>query len=170
MYSRRIIRLGPKNYSGQTAIFITLCCHRRSPHFTNHSVTNSTLELLRESAATRNFTLHAYCFMPDHLHVLAEGLSPSSNFLNFIKSFKLRSSRAFSKSHNGILWQDKFFEHILRKPDSFESVCLYIYMNPVRAGLAKNLGEFPLAGSLTRSIPSSIPSIPPWHPPGTRSR
>jgi len=168
MYSRKIIRLEPKNYSGQTAIFVTLCCHRRRPHFSNHSVTNSTLELLRDTAATRDFALHAYCFMPDHLHLLIEGSSPSCDFLNFIKAFKLRSSRIFARNHFTPLWQDKFFEHILRRAESLESVCLYIWANPIRAGLATALGDYPFAGSFTRQLLCSRSNRKPWCPPTSR--
>jgi hypothetical protein len=31
--------------------------------------------------------------MPDHLHVLVEGLEPASDLLQFLKSFKIKTSR-----------------------------------------------------------------------------
>jgi len=165
MYSRKIIRLNPKNYIGQTAIFVTLCCHQRHRNFANALLCNSTLEILRETAITRDFAIHAYCFMPNHLHLLVEGLSHTSDFLNFMKTFKLRSSRAFAKSHGTILWQDKYYDHILRRSDEFESVCLYVWLNPIRADLAQTMGEYPFAGSFTRQIPHGFPDQSPWHPP-----
>jgi putative transposase len=168
MNPRKIIRLSAKNYLGQTAIFVTLCCLERRRHFEHADSCLATLEILRETSTTRDFALHAYCFMPDHLHLLVEGLSPTSDFLNFIKAFKLRSSRAFAGNHHATLWQDKFFDHILRKPDAYESVCLYIWMNPVRAGLAARLGDYPFAGSFTRQILGFPSNITPWCPPKSR--
>src|SRR2546421_6203143 len=165
MPSRKTVRLDPKNYSGQIAIFVTLCCYQRRRHFENVGLCRRILEILRETAASRDFAVHAYCLMPDHLHLLVEGLSPISDFLNFIQAFKVRSSRAFHKSDDSQLWQRYFFDHVLRKTEAFESVCLYIWANPVRAGLAKQLGEYEFAGSFTRKIPRTCQMENPWRPP-----
>ena len=164
MYPRKNVRLDFKNYVGPIAIFVTLCCHNRRPYFANADLCNFTLEILRETAATRDFAVHAYCFMPDHLHVLVEGLSPSSDFLNCIKTFKLRSSRKFIQLNGTPLWQEKFVDHILRQTESFESVCLYIWSNPIRANLANELGTYRFAGSFTRQIPKAYPSQLLWTP------
>ncbi|MBS1865697.1 MAG: transposase [Acidobacteria bacterium] len=168
MYSRKNIRLDHKNYLGQTAIFVTLCCYRRRPHFTSSALCLSTLEILRETATTRNFAVHAYCFMPDHLHQLVECLSPDSDFLNFMQALRVRSTRHFSNSNRMPLWQRYFFDHILRETDAFESVCLYIWANPVRAGLTRRRGEFPFAGSYTRDLPSTCPTQSCWQPSKTK--
>ena len=165
MPTRKTIRLNPKNYIGQTAIFVTLCCHERRRYFENANLCRSTLEILRETSSTRSFAVHASCFMPDHIHLLVEGLSPNSDFLNFMKTFKLRSTRRFLGSDNSPLWQRYFFDHILRKTDAYESVCLYIWSNPIRTGLARELGEHPFAGSFTRQILQTCENENSWQPP-----
>jgi len=165
MYLHRNIRLHARNYWGQTAIFATLCCFERQSHFLRSDACLATAEILREAAASRRFVIHAYCFMPDHLHLLVEGLDRDSDFLNFMKTFRIRSSRRFTRSSVSLLWQKKFFDHILRASESLESVALYIWLNPIRAGLAKNLGEYPFAGSFSRWMPHTCPIQNIWAPP-----
>jgi len=45
------------------------------------------------------------------------------------------------------LWQPGYHEHILRDEEVSDIVARYILENPVRAGLASQLGEYPFAGS-----------------------
>jgi REP element-mobilizing transposase RayT len=87
--------------------------------------------------------------MPDHIHLLAQGLKPSSDFLNFVKAFKIKTSREFANQTNEQLWQKNFYDHIVRPNESAESVAWYIWLNPVRAGLAAHPKDYPLTGSFT---------------------
>ena len=43
----------------------------------------------------------------------------------------------------GISWQRDFFEHRLRKDESFRQKADYILLNPVRAGLTRNPNDWP---------------------------
>jgi len=104
--------------------------------------------------------------MPDHVHFLAEGLLPSSNFSKFVKTLKVKTSRAYHRHTSQPLWQKKFFDHILRPDEPIEPIAYYIWMNPVRKGLSRTVGEYPFAGSLTQmSARMPAPSAlwcPPW--------
>ncbi len=87
--------------------------------------------------------------MPDHLHFLAEGLDAASNFLCLVNSFKYAASKSFAQHNGSPLWQKSFYERILRSGESPEGMALYIWLNPVRKGLAAKIGEYVYAGSLT---------------------
>jgi hypothetical protein len=104
--------------------------------------------------------------MPDHIHFLAEGLLRSSDLANFVKTLKIKTTRAYHKNTSQPLWQKKFFDHILRSNETIESVAWYILMNPIRKGLSKAIGEYPFAGSLTGLsafvTPPSALWIPAW--------
>jgi len=108
------IRLPESDYRGQQFHFITICCHERRRTFLDPARCKWLLDILRTEAPTRNFAVHAYCVMPDHFHFLAEGTSVSSDLLRFMKSFKIKSSRLYQRQTQQILWQKKFFDHILR--------------------------------------------------------
>ena len=59
----------------------------------------------------------------------------TSNLPSLIKAFKRKSSISFSRKTGEPLWQKKFYDHILRRHESYDAVAWYIWMNPVRAGL-----------------------------------
>ncbi|HEY9249738.1 MAG TPA: hypothetical protein VIO38_11420 [Rariglobus sp.] len=44
------------------------------------------------------------------------------------------------------LWQPKFFDHVLRTPESYAEKWSYVAQNPVRAGLASTPDDWPYAG------------------------
>jgi len=46
------------------------------------------------------------------------------------------------------LWQPEFFDHVMRSQESQDAKWLYVFENPVRAGLMKRAEDWPFAGSL----------------------
>ena len=146
---RKNPRLARHNYLGQGYYFVTLCCHHRRPIFRNPRRCDWFLEILREKAGAKLFNVLAYCIMPDHCHLLLQGLHPASNLLLFIKTLKIKTSRIYLEQENKQLWQHSFFEHILRHPEEIESVAWYIWLNPVRKGIASFPQQYSFAGSFT---------------------
>ena len=163
--NRKNIRLPPQNYIGRQAYFITICCDLRRPHLASAHVANRTIALLKECAASQFFFLHAYCAMPDHLHLLVEGSTTGANLLNFIRIFKLRTAFEFRKRHKCRLWEISFYDHILRKADSIEDVACYIWWNPARKGLCGLPSAFPHSGSQTIHWMQRAGQTPSWTPP-----
>lgn len=47
------------------------------------------------------------------------------------------------------LWQEEFFDHLLRSRESYAQKWDYVRANPVRAGLVADAGDWPHQGSLT---------------------
>ena len=163
-FQHRNIRLPIQDYLGKKTYFITICCADRRKIFTSPENCSDLLRLLDKESALRLFAIPAYCLMPDHLHFLACGLTATSNFLAFMKSFRIKSSRQYMRVTGGQLWQKKFYDHVLRSEESLDSVAWYIWMNPVRAGLSKDIGEFPFAGSYTIRDPFRLKPEKGWKP------
>ncbi len=105
----------------------------------------------------------AYCFMPDHLHLLVAGCSEQSDGRRFIKLAKQFSGYAYSRSHNETLWQRYAYEHVLRSEDQTLPVARYILENPIRAGLAVSPAEYPFSGS-TVHPKEAIVEATAWRP------
>jgi putative transposase len=105
--------------------------------------------------------------MSDHLHFPAEALLQTSDLTNFVKTLKIKTTRAYRQRTSQPLWQKKFFDHILRPNESIEPVARYIWMNPVRKGLSDALGQYPFAGSFTQMSVQMAPPSPLWSPPWT---
>ena len=53
----------------------------------------------------------------------------------------------FKQQYGLILWQRYGYERVLRSEEHTLDVVRYILANPIRAGLAKNLNEYPFSGS-----------------------
>ncbi|HEY0704965.1 MAG TPA: transposase, partial [Candidatus Acidoferrales bacterium] len=143
------IRLPSAHYLGQRRYFITMCCEKRHPLFSNPATVTLLIHVLREKSTEYNFAIDAYCAMPNHLHFLARGLNPSANLLDFIHDFKQKTAHDYQTAHGRTLWQKKFYDHILRESDHGESVANYIWQNPVRKEICNNPREYPASGSFT---------------------
>jgi putative transposase len=166
MFKHKNIRLLRADYLGPRSYFVTICCFKRYKLFANQQLCSWLVDVFRSESAARCFAIHAFCVMPDHFHFLAEGLMPSSDLLNLILSFKMKTTRLYRQKSAQPLWQKKFFDHILRSSDSHESVAWYIWQNSVRQGLCAKPSEHPFSGSFTPLILRlcEVPSnwLPPW--------
>jgi len=83
--------------------------------------------------------------MPDHLHILVEGLHEESDFRRFVKLFKQKSGYQWRRTSNQKLWQEDYFERVLRREETTEKVIGYILNNPVRRGLVSSPEEYPFS-------------------------
>ena len=139
-------RLPAFDYRGPFAYSLTLCTFERAKHFASDVIVGLVATEILRTAAECQFAVLAYCFMPDHLHLLVQGTSEEAALLPFIKLGRQRASRASRRSGVGILWQDGYFERTLRRDEDLSSVAAYIAHNPVRAGLIEKAGDWPFSG------------------------
>lgn len=135
------------DYRGHHRYFLTWCCDHRKPLFAKaDSVDLVRTQFLRASGQT-SLTLFAYCFMPDHVHLLVVGETEEADAKAFMKLAKQYSGYYYSKSLRSVLWQRYGYEHVLRSDESTRQVCRYILENPVRARLVTDVREYPYSGS-----------------------
>ena len=66
--------------------------------FVDHSAVHQVMMDLSRTAHDECFSVIAYCFMPDHLHLLAAGTHPAADFRQFMRIFKQRLHIAGSSS------------------------------------------------------------------------
>jgi putative transposase len=167
-FRHKNIRLPEERYVGRQLYFVTLCFHNRRRLGSNPRIARWIIDQLRQHAAACEFFVHAYCVMPDHVHMLAGGASETSNLLKFAMSFKQETAAAFARKVHRPLWQFRYYDHILRGHDSADRVAWYIWSNPVRNGLSAKPTDYPFLGSFTeigaRMLKGSAPAewIPPW--------
>jgi putative transposase len=107
------------------------------------------LERLREAAARTGFEVLAYCFMPEHLHLLVRAVE-EADLVAFVRLFKQLSGYDYRRSTGDpqVLWQTSYHDHVLRREEDTLAVARYVWGNPVRAGLADSPREYPYSGSL----------------------
>ncbi len=138
-------RLRSFDYLGQFVYSITVCAYSKTPIFTNERIVSNVLDVLDSVCQKEQFSILAYCFMPDHLHILLAG-GERSVFIRMMKSFKQISSYRFRKSWGKPLWQRGYYDHVLRKDEEIEVVARYIWGNPVRNGLVSSIEDYPFSG------------------------
>jgi putative transposase len=126
-----------------------MCAAFRSRLFADPPVVATILKQLRQCADDAGFALIAYCFMPDHVHVLVGGQRADARLPAFVARFKQASGFWFRTTTGSNLWQAGYFDYVLRDADATDDVVRYIVANPVRAGLAATVGEYAFAGSDT---------------------
>src|SRR6187401_252276 len=107
-------RLENVSYVGVARYFLTFCVRERRKVFTCDQPVQSALLHIRESARHERFSLFAYCFMPDHVHLLVESTTIASDLRQFVGRAKQYSGAAFALKHGGPLWQAGYYERILR--------------------------------------------------------
>ena len=147
------------SYVGVHRYSLTFCTDRRIPHFVDQAIVYLVLTQIVRAAEEHGFAVVAYCFMPDHLHLLVEGQSDDSDCKRFIARAKQYSGFYFAKVHGGTLWQRYGFEHVLRDDEVTLVVARYIVQNPIRAGLVERIEDYPYVGSLAFTLPALLEAI-----------
>lgn len=146
------------SYVGFHRYSLTFCTNGRRRIFTDSAIVSLVLQQIVRAAKEQRFAVIAYCFMPDHLHLLVKAESDSSDCRRFIKSFKQLSGYYFAQRRKDTLWQRYGFERVLRDDEATLEVARYIVNNPVRAGLAPAVEMYPFVGSLMYELKDLVQS------------
>jgi putative transposase len=158
--------LGAFDYLGLHQYFLTFCTYQRHRRFAEPDHVAVARTQIERAADEQQFAVIAYCYMPDHLHLLIEGLSDDSDCLEFISRGKQFSGFHYKARFGQRLWQRYGFEHTLRSEESILSVARYILENPVRAGLVERVTDYGYLGSSVYSIEEILDAVqlqPGWY-------
>ena len=87
------------------------------------------------------FILDAWVVLGDHFHIiLAIG---GKDISKTVHGFKIKYSRHFRDKHRpGRVWQNRFWDHIIRDQDDLERHLDYIHFNPVKHGVTDDPFEY----------------------------
>ena len=145
---------------GEHRYFLTLCTCWRRPHFTAPDRVDLARTQILRAATDEQFQLIAYCFMPITCTCSPSAVSRTSDCRRFITRAKQFSGYHFQRAFNERLWQRYGYEHVLRANEATFSVARYILENPIRAGLARSVSEYPYLGSTCYTIDQILDSLP----------
>ena len=134
-------------YTGKYRYFLTFSTDLRRPVFVDEApVTLVRTQILRAAGELR-FEIDAYCFMPDHVHLIATGSDEASDAKGFIKRAKQYSGYYFKKEYGVPLWQRYGYERVIREDVELALTVRYILANPVQAGLVEHPAKYLYLGS-----------------------
>jgi putative transposase len=95
------------------------------------------------AAGDESIAIIVCCFMPDHVHLVVEGLREDSDGGRFISRSKQLSAYHYRQAFDSRLWQRYSYERVLREEESTRQVVAYVLENPVRAGHAATIHDYP---------------------------
>jgi REP element-mobilizing transposase RayT len=87
----------------------------------------------------KRYQLHAWCVMPNHVHVLLTPLSgiALTTIMRTLKAFSALKIRKLTGG-SGRVWQPECFDRTIRDEEHFNKTLHYIEWNPVKAGLCSD--------------------------------
>ena len=130
----------------QRAYFVTtVLAEREQRYFTDFFCARCVVAEMRDLHDDGTVSSLAWVVMPDHVHWLLQ-LGKNMDLSAAIKRFKACSARRVNGHLNqqGALWQKSFYDHALRQDEDIRDAARYIVANPLRAGLAERIGDYPL--------------------------
>ncbi len=102
------------------------------------------LDLLDENAQKFGVALHAYVLMSNHFHLLATPTG-SDGLPQMMQAVGRRYVRYFndSQGRSGTLWEGRYRSTLIETERYLLACMVYIDLNPVRAGMAKEAAGYP---------------------------
>jgi putative transposase len=104
--------------------------NRRTPIFLDSQDYISYLSILEETKIRFPFTLHAYCLMENHYHLLIETknapISKIMHRINFL--YAMNFNRKYGK--DGHVFQGRYGSKMILSPNHFLFTSRYIHLNP----------------------------------------
>jgi putative transposase len=133
-------------YVPDAIYFITGVTQARRPLFAQAANMDLLRESLRKVKTLYPFTMYAYAFLPEHMHMLIF-VPATTNISKLMQSWQRNVTRNYKIAY-GIttplrLWQRGFWDHVIRDADDYERHFHYIHYNPVKHGLVRSPGDYP---------------------------
>ncbi len=147
------------DYLGVHQYFLTFCTFDRRRLFLDSDAVDAVRTQIQRAASDQSFAVLAYCYMPDHVHMLVEGQADDSDCRQFISRAKQYSAFHYKAVFGQRLWQRYAYERTLRSDESAISVARYMLENPLRAQLVKQIEEYPFFGSSAYSIEQILEAV-----------
>lgn len=119
------------------------CCALRHPAFARY-VQDAFLHFHGQ-----RYQLHAWCVMPNHVHVLIQPMSDLSLIVQGWKSFTARwmfkhaEALGVALPPGKALWMREYWDRYVRDERHYLQVVEYIHQNPVKAGLCASAEAWP---------------------------
>ena len=139
----RALRKGRVSITGQ-AYVVTTVTHDRRQIFSGFDIACAASKTLSTPRLWPDAKLLAWVLMPDHVHLLIElgQREPLALVVQRVKSITATVLRRFPDMPDRI-WQRGYHDHAIREVEDMKAAARYLVANPLRAGLAKDIGAYP---------------------------
>jgi putative transposase len=123
-------------------VFLTIVTHNRQTWLGDEVRVETLLQAMRWAQTKYRFRHVAHVVLPHHLHWM---LVPAgeTNFSDLVAAVKREVTWRLNESeHKGLLWQKRFYDHLIRDNDDFGRHLDYAHFNPVRHGYVSRAADY----------------------------
>jgi REP element-mobilizing transposase RayT len=101
------------------------------------------LQIVCKACRVYGVTLHEYCLMDNHYHLLIE--NSQENLSLFMRQINANYAIYYNKKtkRTGHLWQGRYSSWYILGDDYLFRTIKYIAFNPIEAGMVENVREYP---------------------------
>lgn len=136
LYAAHKLRKGRWSCEGQIYL-VTTVTKDRAPVFADLSAARTLIQIIRQDELLGSHQTLCFVVMPDHLHWLLQ--LQSEDLTSLVGRVKSISAKRLGRP----TWQRGFHDHALRQEEDVRNVARYVVANPLRAGLAERIGDYP---------------------------
>ncbi|UCG62483.1 MAG: transposase [Candidatus Zixiibacteriota bacterium] len=121
-------------YKKGNVYFLTHVTYKRAPLLVDHN--DLVWQAIERISQTSSFDLSAWVILPDHMHLL---IDPGDEDLSLLmRRVKLSFSGLYRGRvglYGGRVWQNRYWDHVIRDRDDMNRHIDYIHYNPVKHDL-----------------------------------
>ncbi|MDP2965224.1 MAG: transposase [Pelolinea sp.] len=133
-------------YVPDSIVFITTVTKNRKPLFLNKQNQEILYFTIDNAMKIHSFEIIAEVLLPDHFHWLLKITDPQDNFSKVLKCIKGNFTANVKKSNNITghysLWQQRFWDHVIRNEKDLKNHLDYIHWNPFKHGYVIDPGKW----------------------------
>jgi putative transposase len=120
--------------------------NQRQRTFTSQSDHQAYLERLAKYRKRYGFTIHAFCLMANHVHLLVQ--SSGIPLAKFMQGLQQSYTQYFNLRHKktGHLFEGRYKAIVCQEDPYLLELIRYIHLNPVRAGMVAKAEQYPYSG------------------------
>ena len=122
--------------------FFTVVTYRRRKLFYEANNRLILKKVILEVQSTHPFNIDAWVLLPEHLHCIWTLPERDTDFSKRWGQIKAKFSKKLSRPATPI-WQNRFWEHLIRDDRDLHTHLDYIHYNPVKHGLVASPGDWP---------------------------
>jgi len=114
-------------------VFLTHVTYDRDPILVDNA--DLIWKALDRQQVSNSFEMLAWVIMPDHVHMLIDPLE--NELSDLVKRFKLSFASEYRKRArmtSGRVWQNRYWDHIIRDQEDLNRHIDYIHYSPVKHG------------------------------------
>ena len=121
--------------------FVTFCTYERRKLLASNPVHAAFVGFAEQAYWVHKIAVGRYVVMPDHVHLFVRG--PDDFQLGpWVGMLKQALAKHTALAGTSPIWQRGFFDHVLRKDESYGDKWNYVRENPVRAGFVNDPDEW----------------------------